>query len=235
MSRTEMLAKLRGLLDEAAPLPSETPAFPIFDDPVATFRLEAERVGVRVIDGRPLPETLSKILAEQGASRLYWQGVETLRSNGIEHRPSPGTDVSGLLYSEHPESRVDFPLELRVEEYTRDAVARAQVSVGNALHGVAETGTIVETTASGWGRALPILPPCHVVLLSKRHLLMNQAELFRTFDLKSGGSARLLMTGPSRTADIEKTLILGVHGPGTLYVVLLPWQAERGGEKAAVD
>ena len=222
MSRSEVLSKLQGLLDEAEPLPSASPAFPAFADPVATFRTEAERVGVRVIDDLPLAAALSRVLSDTEQNRLHWQGTATLESHGIEYEWQSDPGEQGLFYSDHPESRVVFPLELAGEDYNRTSIAAVRVSVGNAVYGVAETGTVVETVASGWGRVLPILSPCHVVLLSKRNVLMNQGELFATLDLKSGGSARLLMTGPSRTADIEKTLILGVHGPRTLYVVLVP-------------
>lgn len=222
MSRSEMLSKLQELLDEAAPLPSAIPAFPRFDDPAATFRVEAERVGARVIEGLPLDAALSQVLVEMHQNRLHWQGAGTLESHGIEYKLHGNPAGRNLLYSTHPESQVTFPLELSSSEYSRNSVAEVQISVGHAVYGVAETGTIVETVASGWGRVLPILSPCHVTLLSKGNLLMNQEVLFTTLDLRSGGSARLLMTGPSRTADIEKTLILGVHGPRTLYIILVP-------------
>jgi L-lactate utilization protein LutC len=222
MSRSEVLSRLHALLDEAAPLPSAIPAFPRFEDPVATFRAEAERVGARVIEGLSLEAALSQVLVETRENQLHWQGTGVLDSRGIEYRLNSTPPGPGLLHSTHAESRVAFPLELSGAEYTRNSIADVRISVGNAVYGVAETGTIVETVASGWGRVLPILSPCHVSLLSKEDLLMNQAELFTTLDLRSGGSARLLMTGPSRTADIEKTLILGVHGPRTLYVILVP-------------
>ncbi len=222
MSRSVVPSRLLDLLDEADPLPTEIPAFPRFEDPVATFRMEAERVGTRVIEGLPLDAALSRVLAETLQERLHWQGIGTLEAHRIEYELQSEPHDRRLLYSTHSESQVTFPLELSGTEYSRNSIADVQISVGNAVYGVAETGTIVETVASGWGRVLPILSPCHVTLLSKGKLLMNQEELFTTLDLKSGGSARLLMTGPSRTADIEKTLILGVHGPRTLYVILVP-------------
>ncbi len=222
MTRETILLRLRALLDEAPPLPSAVPAFPMSGDPAAAFRREAERVTTRVIEGRSLEAALSLVLEETKQTRLHWQGVDMLTRHGIAYAPVELPSSPTLLVSKHPQGQVVFPLELETEPYSRSAVAEVQVSVGSAVYGVAETGTIVETVESGWGRVLPILAPCHVTLLSRSRLLENHAELFRTLDLNSGGSARLLMTGPSRTADIEKTLILGVHGPGRLFVVLLP-------------
>lgn len=222
MSRSSLLAKLERMVVDAAPLPPGTPDFPSFDDPVAKFREEAERVGTEVLDRLSLSEALSRVLAETGQHRLYWQGIATIEAHGIEVHWEPADANPLLFFSDHPASSVSLPIRLASEPYTRTAVADVGVSVGSAVYGVAETGTVVETVAEGWGRVLPILAPCHVTLLSKRRLLMNQGELFQTLDLRTGGSARLLMTGPSRTADIEKTLILGVHGPRKLYVVVIP-------------
>ena len=73
---------------------------------------------------------------------------------------------------------------------------------------------------SGVGRLLSVLPASHLVLLSERDILMNGKELFDRLRLGEEGSALTLVTGPSRTADIEKTLVVGVHGPKKLFVML---------------
>jgi L-lactate dehydrogenase complex protein LldG len=94
------------------------------------------------------------------------------------------------------------------------------LSAGHAYRGIAETGTVVQRTVPGTGRLLAVLPPAHVVFLSERDLLMNHADFFREVRPGEEGSYLVLVTGPSRTADIEKTLVLGVHGPQRHYVVL---------------
>jgi L-lactate dehydrogenase complex protein LldG len=67
-----------------------------------------------------------------------------------------------------------------------------------------------------------VLPPVHVAFLCQADLLMNHAEFFARVKLGEKESYQVLVTGPSRTADIEKTLVLGVHGPRRHYVVLTP-------------
>ncbi|RPJ83378.1 MAG: lactate utilization protein B/C, partial [Acidobacteria bacterium] len=70
------------------------------------------------------------------------------------------------------------------------------------------------------GRLLPVLAPVHVAFLRRQDLLMNHADFFSSVKLGDAESYLVLVTGPSRTADIEKTLVLGVHGPQKHYVIL---------------
>jgi L-lactate utilization protein LutC len=205
-------------------MPESLPAFPQYDDPARSFRREAERVGTRVLDGDNLASAFAEILAETGATRLYWQGEAALRHPGDTVPPLSREDrgPGSLVYSEHPEGIVEFPVHLNSEPYDRDRLARVEVSVGNADWGIAETGTATESTYQAAGRVLPILAPNHVQILSRSHIVMNMAVFLSTVTLSRDESARILMTGPSRTADIEKTLILGVHGPRRLYVILVP-------------
>jgi len=115
---------------------------------------------------------------------------------------------------------VKLPLTIRVKQRQRLELARISLSASSARFGVAETGTIVHAVRSGVGRLLSVLPPSHLVLLSEGDLLMNQKELFSHLRLGEEGSALTLVTGPSRTADIEKTLVMGAHGPKQLFVML---------------
>ena len=69
------------------------------------------------------------------------------------------------------------------------------------LPGVDCAGTVVESSAPAGSRVLSVLPPIHVVLVSPEDVLMNHREFFESVDLGQRESARLLVTGPSRTAD----------------------------------
>jgi hypothetical protein len=90
-----------------------------------------------------------------------------------------------------------------------------------ALYGLADTGSIVLAASPDEPRARSLLPAVHVSLLDESRILPGLAELFEAVgdDLPS---ALAIVTGPSRSADIEQQLVVGVHGPGEVHVVLTP-------------
>jgi L-lactate dehydrogenase complex protein LldG len=91
--------------------------------------------------------------------------------------------------------------------------------VSRALYGLADTGSVVLAASPDEPRANSLLPAVHVSLLARDRILPGLAELFAAV----GGalpSALAIVTGPSRSTDIEQTLAVGVHGPGEVHVVL---------------
>jgi L-lactate dehydrogenase complex protein LldG len=93
--------------------------------------------------------------------------------------------------------------------------------VSTALYGIADTGSVVLAASPDEPRANSLLPAVHVSLLAEDRILPDLAALFDALgaDLPS---ALAIVTGPSRSADIEQKLAVGVHGPGEVHVVLLP-------------
>jgi L-lactate dehydrogenase complex protein LldG len=105
-----------------------------------------------------------------------------------------------------------------------DAFDQAPWGIVQAHAGLADTGTIVLPSQSAGTQTASLLPPLLVVLLSRRDLHADFASW-----LAAGGRSLVeqspmvvLITGPSRTSDIEMTMTLGVHGPGRLIVLLTP-------------
>jgi L-lactate dehydrogenase complex protein LldG len=99
-------------------------------------------------------------------------------------------------------------------------IATADVGVSMADYALAETGTLV-TFASSEKRRASLLPPLHIAVLTTDRILSNLDELLALEILPAEKTASMvLITGPSRTADIEQILVRGVHGPGELHVVL---------------
>lgn len=87
---------------------------------------------------------------------------------------------------------------------------------------VAQTGSVLVTGRSAGGRALSVLPPHHVVLARREQLVRDLPEAFALLKTKYAAnypSFISFITGPSRTGDIERILVLGAHGPKKLTVV----------------
>jgi L-lactate dehydrogenase complex protein LldG len=93
--------------------------------------------------------------------------------------------------------------------------------VSEALYGVADTGSVVLAASPEEPRGNSLLPDVHITLLREDRILPGLDELFAALgaDLPS---ALAIVTGPSRSADIEQKLAVGVHGPREVHVVLLP-------------
>jgi L-lactate dehydrogenase complex protein LldG len=95
--------------------------------------------------------------------------------------------------------------------------ADADVGITGVRCAIAQTGTLVLT--SEVGRKASLLPMNHIALLRAAQLVPTMAEAFETYmDIPT---AWVQATGPSRTADIEQTLEIGVHGPGVVHVILI--------------
>lgn len=102
------------------------------------------------------------------------------------------------------------------------SLAAVNIGITHADYALANTGTLVMFSQPGEGRALSLLPPIHVAVLEPSRILASLDELLeREPNFPTKSSAMIFITGPSRTADIERTLTVGVHGPGELHVVLL--------------
>ncbi len=99
----------------------------------------------------------------------------------------------------------------------------SEVSVTPALFGIAETGSIVMDTTDDLVSQLTALARVHIVVLNPDAILPDLQSAFATIDKAGAGRANFrysIITGPSRTADIERVLTLGVHGPAKLDILL---------------
>ncbi|HEY3363623.1 MAG TPA: lactate utilization protein [Symbiobacteriaceae bacterium] len=110
-------------------------------------------------------------------------------------------------------------------EVYREAAAHAGAGVTGADWAVADTGTLALMSGPGRPRSASLVPPVHIAMVRKSRLRPNAAGLFKELTALSaaGGipSALNLVTGPSRTADIEHILVRKVHGPGELITIVL--------------
>jgi L-lactate dehydrogenase complex protein LldG len=96
-----------------------------------------------------------------------------------------------------------------------------RAGVSEASYGLADTGSVVLAASPAEPRARSLLPDVHVSLLPEDRILPGLEALFEALG-DNLPSALAIVSGPSRSADIEQRLVVGVHGPGEVHVVLVP-------------
>jgi L-lactate utilization protein LutC len=176
------------------------------EDPQDRFLAEHAKVGGSV--ARATPATLAAeviaALSERGASRV------ALTADLADARPVISAALAGARFavSDYEEIADD-----------RAEIRRLDATVTGCLAAVAATGSIATGGAAGRGGAL--VAPLHICIVETRRVVTGLTQLMRLSKRLGGGSILALQSGPSRTADIEKTLIIGVHGPKWVHVILL--------------
>lgn len=100
----------------------------------------------------------------------------------------------------------------------------AEVGITSCEALIARTGSVMISNQNASGRRLSIFPHHHIVIARTGQMVMDLKDAFRVLKNKYGTQIPSMIstiTGPSRTADIEKTLVLGAHGPKELFVFLI--------------
>ena len=103
-------------------------------------------------------------------------------------------------------------------------LGRCTIGVTACVALIAQTGSVLLDSRTCGGRAVSVLPPHHVVLATAEQLVPDLAagyDVWRSSVGQTASSFATLVTGPSRTGDIERILVLGAHGPKRLTILLL--------------
>ena len=156
--------------------------------------------------------------------------------------------VNGSVYLCNSKQQVFEKLETFLSDYSNDQIAcldseiQEQLSVKKIAFSkteqlpktlevgitsceflIAHTGSVMVSSALSGGRQLFVYPPIHIVIARKNQLVNYLGAAYSGIQHKYGEnlpSQITLVTGPSRTADIEKTLVMGAHGPRELHVYI---------------
>jgi len=107
---------------------------------------------------------------------------------------------------------------------SREILFAADLGISGVDYLIAETGSVVVLAQASEPRSLSLLPPVHIAVAERSQLLPDLFDLFETAirrGQKDLPSCLTLITGPSKTGDIEMRLVTGVHGPREIHVVLI--------------
>jgi L-lactate dehydrogenase complex protein LldG len=230
-SREQMLARIRSSLDQnRAALLAEaartTHAPPPFvhapqEDLAAQFAAELARLEGyphRCADEESALDTIRDILQQHNATSIIAWDHHQLSLAGLDA-------LLNDLGVDTPDGRIAHSGGERAARL--QTLEPAQVCISGADVGIAESGTLVLLSGGGRGRMASLLAPVHIAVLRADQLVRGLGEALarlqaqRGPDIFADASNLTLITGPSRTADIELTLTLGVHGPREIHVVLI--------------
>jgi L-lactate dehydrogenase complex protein LldG len=181
---------------------SETAIAPYFN----AFKSRAEAVSAEV----------HRFLTEADALAFI---LEFLRSEGVLDAPNSRAiwaDCPFLEGIDKEALRVSVP-GLRFD-VTREGCAEAKIGISQVDWGKADTGTLVQDATAVEKRLVSTLPLIHIALIATSKILPDLPSLLSTIDPRQAGYISFI-TGPSRTADIERVLTIGVHGPQRLIII----------------
>jgi len=116
-------------------------------------------------------------------------------------------------------TRLSWPETLSVVYRRPQSQDRSSVNI--AFAGIAETGSLVMLSQPSNPTSLNFLPENHIILLEKSNIVAHIEAIWPRIRLQAVPRTINLITGPSRTADIEQTLQLGAHGPKRVHVILV--------------
>lgn len=216
LQRVRQAVKAGNLPGQSSPLPSrEGLGYQgAGSDPVGRFITELQNAGgkaYRVPNARAAQTTVLELLASIPIQKVLLgtgEFVDPLQLAGLLRQR--GLEVVEVAALKEADSRAAF--------------FAADIGISSAAYLLAETGSVVVRTAPDQPRSLSLLPPIHVVIAHRQQILPDLFDLFAPENLllAEGMPACLsLITGPSKTGDIELRLVTGVHGPGQVHVVLL--------------
>ena len=244
--RDDFLANIRGALGRSTPLEAPVSETPHSAGPPDELDRRVEMVRELISrDADNLMSVLARVAQTSGwkvarvpdaqaAGDYVLEVAREIEARSLVHSLHE-VALSALRLDALSEAGIQVePVALGHESEERDAEDRAilrtvmeasDIGVTGVDYAISETGTCVITPRAGVSRLVSLLPPVHIALVEKGQVLPSLDELFtlRRDDFVNGnlGSYMNLITGPSRSADIEYKLITGVHGPGEVHMVLI--------------
>jgi L-lactate dehydrogenase complex protein LldG len=110
-----------------------------------------------------------------------------------------------------------------IEAHARKATGSDRVGITGCFCGIAETGTLLQLSAATRPASTSLVPETHIAIVPAARIVRGMEEAWALVREECGALPRAVnfISGPSRTADIEQTLVLGAHGPSRVHLILL--------------
>ena len=214
-TREKILSRLKTAIGDTPPAP------PTACMPIATFAaeekieklkglMEAMRTEVHVVNSAEWTAQLQAVLAARKLQTLFY-APDTWLAPAIEQ--AWAGDAAGL-----PE-RVPFD---RPVEDLKETLFKVDAAITTTCGAIAETGAIVLWPDANEPRTLSLVPPVHIAVVKADQIYNSFCEIIQAQNWTAQMPTNaLLISGPSKTADIEMTLAFGVHGPKELIVLIV--------------
>jgi len=196
--------------------PEFIPHPPVIPEPIT--RLVHTEIGLPALFATRAAENkvdVESVRVEELPGRL----LEYLKSKNLNSAAlpvSPFLEKIGVMDALRSAVRVGLWNKISLDE-----IFDYHCGITDVFAAIAETGSLVIQASPSHGRSLSLIPPVHIAIVEPRNLLPDLVDLFDRLTREGAGSGTIIITGPSKTADIEMNLVQGVHGPGTVKVFLL--------------
>lgn len=215
-STDDVLARVRRALGRTAPLTSP-PVPPVIPQPIT--RLVHTEIGLPELFGKRAEENKMHVDAVS-PDELLPRLIAFLNQHNCRKLALPASPLLEKLNIHRFLSQAGFPAT-RWPDMTLDQLYDYDCGITDVYAAVAETGSLVIRSSPAHGRALSLVPPVHVAILEPKNLVPDLVDLMDKIASDPSQGATILITGPSKTADIEMSLVTGVHGPGVVQIFLL--------------
>jgi L-lactate dehydrogenase complex protein LldG len=226
--REAIYGRIREALREPAPRHHEKLSAPADSTVTAPFREWLPQVGTSETDRVALFTKLSEMLRTEFVECASIVAAakhvkELAAANGWQKIAAHAGELCDGIVKRLPESLAVMQV---ASGYDKNDLEACDAGLTECECLVAQTGSVCVTTRSSGGRALSVLPPHHVTIARRQHVVADLTAAYELLAEKyaaSGYPSFLgFINGPSRTGDIERILVLGAHGPKKLTVLLVP-------------
>lgn len=209
-ARNNILARLRANKMPASSLPVSEKKMTQWnaDEKVSqlTQQMTAVRTEVHQLNNETWLDWIKRELPQRGSNRILIGEHQTTQA----------------LIREHDKGLVIQTYDRDIEHWKHQLFNEIDVSITTTLGAIAETGSLILWPDASEPRLMSLVPPVHIALLNKNQIYATFSEALSALEWSENNPTNaLLISGPSKTSDIEQTLAYGIHGPQQLIVLII--------------